>query len=89
MPHFQAITEQGLDADVLAAYGWLERAGVGHNVASTGYCMGGRVSFVANSAVPLKAAASYYGGGIPTLVGRASRLSSPMLFFWGKSPRGV
>jgi dienelactone hydrolase len=45
--------------------------------------MGGRVSFVANSAVPLKAAAAYYGGGIPTLVGRASRLSGPMLFFWG------
>jgi carboxymethylenebutenolidase len=83
MPHFQAITEQGLDADVRTAYGWLERAGVGGNTAATGYCMGGRVAFIANSAVPLKAAVSYYGGGIPPLLSRVARLSGPMLFFWG------
>ena len=29
MPQLEAITEQGLDADARAAYGWLERAGVG------------------------------------------------------------
>ncbi len=57
-PHLQAITEQGLDADVRAAFGWLEREGVGGNSAAVGYCLGGRAAFVANSAVPLKAAAS-------------------------------
>jgi len=82
-PHLQAITEQGLDADVRAAFGWLEQEGVGRNTAAVGYCLGGRVAFVANSAVPLKAAASYYGGRIPPLVGRAPKLSGPMLFFWG------
>jgi len=82
-PHLQAITEQGLDADVRAAFGWLEREGAGGNAAAVGYCLGGRVAFVANSAVPLKAAASYYGGRIPPLLGRAPRLSGPMLFFWG------
>src|SRR5262245_3071876 len=82
-PHLQAITEQGLDADVRAAFGWLEREGAGGNAAAVGYCLGGRVAFVANSAVPLKAAASYYGGRIPPLLGRAARLSGPMLFFWG------
>ena len=40
-------------------------------------------AFVANSAVPLKAATSYYGGMIPPLLGRAPRLAGPMLFFWG------
>ena len=45
--------------------------------------MGGRAAFVANSAVPLKAAVSYYGGNIPPLIGRAPRHSGPMLFFWG------
>src|SRR5262249_51208645 len=64
-PHLQAISEQGLDADVRAAFGWLEREGVGGNAAAVGYCLGGRVAFVANSAVPLRAAASYYGGRIP------------------------
>jgi carboxymethylenebutenolidase len=83
MPHLQAITERGLDADVHAAFRWLEREGVGGNAAAVGYCLGGRVAFVANSAVPLKAAASYYGGRIPPLVGRAPKLSGPMLFFWG------
>ena len=83
MPHLQAITVDGLEADVRAAFGWLERAGVGDNTAAVGYCLGGRVAFVANSTVPLKAAASYYGGFIPPLLGRAARLSGPMLFFWG------
>ena len=83
MPQLEAITEQGLDADVRAAYGWLEREGVGANTAAVGYCLGGRVSFVANSGVPLKAAVSYYGGRIPPLIGRAPALSGPMMFFWG------
>jgi carboxymethylenebutenolidase len=83
MPQLEAITEQGLDADARAAYGWLERASVGGNVASVGYCLGGRVSFVANSGLPLKAGVSYYGGRIPTILGRAPKLAGPMLFVWG------
>ena len=71
MPHLQAIAVPGLEADVRAAFGWLERAGVAGNAAAVGYCFGGRVAFVANSTVPLKAAASYYGGHIPPLLGRA------------------
>jgi carboxymethylenebutenolidase len=82
-PHLQAITERGLDADARAAFLWLEGEGVGGNAAAVGYCLGGRVAFVANSAAPLKAAASYYGGRIPPLIGRAPKLSGPMLFFWG------
>jgi carboxymethylenebutenolidase len=83
MPHLQKITEQGLDADARAAYGWLQQSGAGGNIASIGYCLGGRASFVANSAAPLKAAVSYYGGNIPPLISRAPKLSGPMLFFWG------
>jgi carboxymethylenebutenolidase len=83
VPHLQALTEQGLDTDIRAAFEWLTREGVGGNTAAVGYCMGGRAAFVANSAVPLKAAASYYGGNIPPLIGRAPRLSGPMMFFWG------
>jgi carboxymethylenebutenolidase len=89
MPHLQAVSEKGLDADVRAAFGWLEHAGLGGNVAAVGYCLGGRVAFVANSALPLKAAAAYYGGRIPPLLGRAPRLSGPMLFFWGGADHHV
>lgn len=83
MPHLKGITEQGLEADARAAFDWLGNEGVADNAAAVGYCLGGRAAFVANSAVPLKAAVSFYGGNIPPLVGRASRLSGPMLFFWG------
>jgi carboxymethylenebutenolidase len=83
MTQLQKLTVPGLDADVRAAYGWLDRAGVGGNCAAVGYCLGGRVSFLANSALPLKAAVSYYGGHIAPLIGRAVQLSGPMLFFWG------
>src|SRR5437763_2368983 len=44
-PQLASITEAGLDADTRAAYGWLEKT-VGDNIASVGYCLGGRVSFV-------------------------------------------
>ena len=66
MPHMQAIKEETLSADVRATYEWLTRASqVDKNAtACVGYCMGGRVSFLANALVPVKAAISYYGGGI-------------------------
>ena len=83
MTHLQRITEQGLDADARAAFGWLREQGVAGNTAAVGYCLGGRVSFVANSGLPLRAAVSYYGGHIPPLIRRAPRLSGPTLFFWG------
>jgi carboxymethylenebutenolidase len=41
------------------------------------------MSFLANSILPLHAAASFYGGGITGLLDRAPRLHAPMLFFWG------
>ena len=85
MPHLQAITVPGLEADVRAAYGWLERAGVAGNAAAVGYCFGGRVAFVANTTVPLKAAASYYGGNIPPLLGRAGHLAGPDAVLLGRA----
>jgi carboxymethylenebutenolidase len=82
-PHLKAITAAGLEADARAAYGWLAREGVGDRSAAVGYCLGGRAAFVANSATPLKAAVSFYGGHIPPLLGLAPKLSGPMLFVWG------
>ncbi len=85
MPHMQALTESGLEDDVRATYNWLKnRVEVGDAIACVGYCMGGRTSFLANSVVPLKAAISYYGGGIPPLLARTSKLAAPMLLFWGE-----
>ena len=76
-----------------AAYEWLMARDGGRTraVGAIGYCMGGRASFLANATLPLKAAVSYYGGGIAPsgrpgqshLLGHAADLHAPMLLFWG------
>jgi len=83
--HLQSVTEASLESDVKATYHWLQNnSEAGDNVACTGYCLGGRTSFLANSAVPLKAAISYYGGNMPSLLHRVQKLSAPMLLLWGE-----
>jgi len=86
MPHMQGLTPEGLSQDAQAAFDWLQKnTRVRPNcTASVGFCMGGRVSFLANSVAPLKAAISFYGGNIaPALLPSAPQLHGPMLFFWG------
>jgi len=83
LPHYQAVTEPGLEADLTAAYNWLLSRGV-TKAASVGFCLGGRVSFLANTVLPLQAAVSYYGGGIaPGLLPRAAGQHGPLLLYWG------
>lgn len=77
-----------LEGDIRATHAFLSRH-VGEKILSTGYCMGGRVSFLANVTVPLRAAASYYGGGLPDAVSRAAQCSAPMLFFWGEQDKHI
>jgi carboxymethylenebutenolidase len=85
-PHFQAVTTETAELDVRAAYEWLRsNARVkADEISSVGFCMGGRVSFLANSVVALRAAVSFYGGGIaPGLLDRAAKLQAPLLLIWG------
>ncbi len=84
--HIQALTEPGLIADILASYLWLESNSkvLKSQIGSTGYCLGGRVSVLANVTVPLKAAASYYGSNIAaTIADRLQTATGPLLLFWG------
>ncbi|TGE18887.1 dienelactone hydrolase family protein [Hymenobacter elongatus] len=84
MPHYQATTPEGLTADVQAAYDWLgAQPNVTDKIGSIGFCLGGRVSFLANVVLPLAAGVSYYGGGTHLLASRAPELHAPHLFFWG------
>ena len=91
-PHFEPLTTEALEADIRAAYEWLRsNAQVkGDEISSVGFCMGGRVSFLANSAFPLRAAISFYGARIaPDLLDRAAKLHAPMLLFWGGLDRHI
>ncbi|UOQ77580.1 dienelactone hydrolase family protein [Hymenobacter sp. 5516J-16] len=84
MPHYQAITKEGLTADVQACYHWLRgQPNVTDKIGSIGFCLGGRVSFLTNAVLPLAAGVSYYGGGTHLLTDRAKDLHAPHLFFWG------
>ncbi|WP_139921122.1 dienelactone hydrolase family protein [Hymenobacter sp. DG01] len=84
MPHYNAITPEGVTADVQACYDWLRaQPNVTEKIGSIGFCLGGRLSFLANAVLPLAAGVSYYGGGTHLLKDRASDLHAPHLFFWG------
>ena len=85
MPHMKALSKDGLEIDIKAAYKWLtENERVQKDkIHSIGYCLGGRVSFLANSILPLSAAVSYYGGGTNELASLSPNLHGKHLFYWG------
>ena len=86
MPHARAVTTETAEADIQSAYDWLRSNDKvkASEISSVGFCMGGRVSFIANSSVRLRAAVSFYGGGIaPGLLDRAAKLQAPSLLIWG------
>jgi carboxymethylenebutenolidase len=84
-PHTSALTNQNLEADINAAWDWITtQQNVDVNkIYCVGYCMGGRVSFITNSILPVKAAVSYYGSGIDGLTDRFANLHGKQLFYWG------
>ncbi len=86
IPHMRTLTDQGTAEDIRAAYGWLKSNSqvTPDKIASIGFCMGGRTSFLAGASVPLQASISFYGGNIaPSLLPRVADLHAPILFFWG------
>lgn len=85
MDHAMKLTPDGVKADLAASYAYLrgELGGDGAKIASCGFCMGGRLSFVANALLPLSAAVSFYGGGIASQLDLAAAQHGPLLLFWG------
>jgi len=85
-PHTQAVTNETAEQDVRAAYEWLrsDKQVKADSISCVGFCMGGRISFLTNSILPLRAAVSFYGGGIAqTLIDRAAKQHAPILLMWG------
>lgn len=76
------ITPEGLKADLEACLEWLRKEGA-TGASAIGYCMGGRMAFLANALVPLDRAVSCYGGMIHQQLDRVKDLHGPHLFFWG------
>ena len=83
--HIYAMAPASIEEDVRATWDWLNKhPNVDTNrIYCVGYCLGGRVSFITNSILPVKGAVSYYGGGIDSLIDRCANLHAKQLFYWG------
>ena len=91
-PLVQAVIadEAGAEADLTAAFQWLERLpGVEGRIASLGFCLGGRTAYLANAILPVRAGISLYGDIAPKsgepgqgLLPRTATLHAPMLLLW-------
>jgi len=87
-PHMRAITAANTIADVTAAHAWMiaEERLPPERIAAIGWCMGGRLAFLANAHLPLGAAISMYGGGIaPDHLHHARTQHGRILMIWGGS----
>ena len=80
------LNDDAIVEDVGAAIGFLEKHSSvrADRIGITGFCMGGRVTYLVACALPDKiaAAAPFYGGGIP--IDRTTTLRAPVLAFFGE-----
>ncbi len=91
-PHRNALTREGTEADLRATFEWLRAQpfGKGDEISCVGYCLGGRLAFVANTILPLKSAISYYASGMTDeLLHRTSSLHASHLFLWGDKDQHI
>jgi len=97
MPHMQALTADGVLADIDAALDLLAQRGIPVGRAGVvGFCMGGTVALVIAARRPVGAAVTFYGGGVtegrfgfPPLVDEATRLQAPWLGLYGDQDQGI
>jgi carboxymethylenebutenolidase len=81
-----SLRDDKIAADMAAAITYLQsqESVRGDRIGVTGFCMGGRISFLtACKSSGIKAAAPFYGGGIGGLLDQAAKITCPMLLFFG------
>ena len=72
-------------ADIAAGVAVLRgRPEVSGKVGSFGYCMGGRLAYLAAATTDIDAAVPFYGGGIHTQLDRAPAIRCPMQFHYAE-----
>lgn len=88
------LKDRELEADLAATVDWLRGHSLvaGDRLGVTGFCMGGRVAYLAAAAIPaFKAAVAYYGGnimvpwgeGAVAPIARSAQIHCPFLFHFG------
>jgi carboxymethylenebutenolidase len=90
--HYLAVTSEAAEADIRSTYEWLHSSSLvqADRISCVGFCMGGRIAFLANAVVPMRAAVSFYGGGIAqNLLDRVPKLHGPALLIWGGLDKNI
>src|SRR5690349_577741 len=82
----QSLKDEEIVSDLGSAIAYLEKQAFvrADRIGITGFCMGGRISYLAACELPdkIRAAVPFYGGGIP--VDKTAKLRSPVLAFFGE-----
>jgi len=81
-----SLRDDSIVADLRAALSHLQSQDFvrADRIGITGFCMGGRISFLAACNIAqIKAAAPFYGGGIGGLLDQAQKINCPLLLFFG------
>ena len=82
----QAVNDDAFIEDMKSAIEFMEQSGKvkADSLGVTGFCMGGRLSFLCACELPDKiaAAAPFYGGGINNHLEQAANIKCPMLLFF-------
>ena len=97
VPHFMALTAEGILADVDTAIARIAEAGIGPaQTGIVGFCMGGTVALATATRRDVGAAVTFYGGGLSSgrfgfdpLIEEAPRLRAPWLGLFGDLDEGI
>jgi carboxymethylenebutenolidase len=77
-------------ADIAATAGLLRaRPEVAGKVAAIGYCLGGRLAYLAAATGNIDAAVAYCGGGIPSCLDVADKIAQPILFHYAENDHAI
>ena len=82
----QTVDDAKFIEDLRATLSFLRgRPEVSDKIGITGFCMGGRLSFLVACALPgeISACASFYGGGIVSQLSQADAIACPVYLFFG------
>ena len=79
--------ESDIEASVAALRARAETAG--RKAGAIGYCLGGRLAYLAAATTDVDAAVAYYGGGIHDQLDRAASIKCPMQFHYAEQDDNI
>jgi len=79
------------EADIKATVGALRARPetADRKVGAIGYCLGGRLAYMAAATTPIDAAVAYYGGGIHDQLDRAASIKCPLQFHYAEQDDNI